>query len=372
MSREPDMIRPNLFNYATSELSQDAFICWLAEWVNYPKNPEMQNCARDFIVTLFKLCGHNINSNSDVMKVHLIKQQMHKIDVYLLVEIAGKKVSFIIEDKTNTSPHSGQLGRYFESVENDGIDEDLICKVYYKTGYVYPKEEREVKEAGYNLLDLTAIRAFLDKYKALTDPIFQDYRLLITKLHQKHSKAIETRDFTYAPAQFEYLKELKARLLEISGTVKEHLYVYNGTNQGGRPWTHLGFHEDERYQQFKSTDNEYLFYRLDAKWDSKGGEGKWQDYLSIRLYSYVDEKDQKAVKAKKMRRDKYRVIFENSKDSVKSRLTWEKTVSNRGVHECEIAWLRLDTVNSPDLALEEIPKFHQVFFKNVLASRERI
>ncbi|MFD2933106.1 hypothetical protein [Spirosoma flavum] len=26
--------RPNLFTYATSELSQDAFICWLAAWVN--------------------------------------------------------------------------------------------------------------------------------------------------------------------------------------------------------------------------------------------------------------------------------------------------------------------------------------------------
>lgn len=26
--------RPNLFSYGTSELSQDAFIYWLAEWAN--------------------------------------------------------------------------------------------------------------------------------------------------------------------------------------------------------------------------------------------------------------------------------------------------------------------------------------------------
>lgn len=26
------MTRPNLFNYATSELSQDAFICWILSW----------------------------------------------------------------------------------------------------------------------------------------------------------------------------------------------------------------------------------------------------------------------------------------------------------------------------------------------------
>ncbi len=26
--------RPNLFSHGTSELSQDACICWLAEWTN--------------------------------------------------------------------------------------------------------------------------------------------------------------------------------------------------------------------------------------------------------------------------------------------------------------------------------------------------
>jgi len=26
----------NLFSFATSELSQDAFICWCLNWINYP------------------------------------------------------------------------------------------------------------------------------------------------------------------------------------------------------------------------------------------------------------------------------------------------------------------------------------------------
>ena len=30
-------MKPNLFKYATSELSQDAFICWLLEWAK-PQN----------------------------------------------------------------------------------------------------------------------------------------------------------------------------------------------------------------------------------------------------------------------------------------------------------------------------------------------
>jgi hypothetical protein len=28
------MNQPNLFDFATRELSQDAFICWLASWAN--------------------------------------------------------------------------------------------------------------------------------------------------------------------------------------------------------------------------------------------------------------------------------------------------------------------------------------------------
>lgn len=35
--------RPNLFSHGTSELSQDAFICWLAEWAN-PIYKETDEC----------------------------------------------------------------------------------------------------------------------------------------------------------------------------------------------------------------------------------------------------------------------------------------------------------------------------------------
>lgn len=31
------MTKPNIFNFATSELSQDAFICWIISWFDYPQ-----------------------------------------------------------------------------------------------------------------------------------------------------------------------------------------------------------------------------------------------------------------------------------------------------------------------------------------------
>ena len=49
------MERNNIFNFATSELSQDAFICWLCNWVNFDDNDLSENekklkvLATDFI-----------------------------------------------------------------------------------------------------------------------------------------------------------------------------------------------------------------------------------------------------------------------------------------------------------------------------------
>ena len=41
----------NLFRYATSELSQDAFICWLLSYAikDCNKDEALTNCAKDFI-----------------------------------------------------------------------------------------------------------------------------------------------------------------------------------------------------------------------------------------------------------------------------------------------------------------------------------
>lgn len=43
----------NLFSFATSELSQDAFICWCLNWINYP-NEELYPMAKDIFSKLLK------------------------------------------------------------------------------------------------------------------------------------------------------------------------------------------------------------------------------------------------------------------------------------------------------------------------------
>ena len=116
------MERNNIFNFATSELSQDAFICWLCNWVNFDDNnlsedeKKLKELATDFIE---KMSGEKLGDR----KVN-IKRQYQKIDVLLEIQNKTEFITkedekipvvdmyVIIEDKVGTALHSDQLNKY--------------------------------------------------------------------------------------------------------------------------------------------------------------------------------------------------------------------------------------------------------------------
>jgi hypothetical protein len=73
------MNKPNLFNWATSELSQDAFISWLLCWANYPDDPQLYNTAKYLIS---KLTSNEVNQFE---KVEVVKQR-YNIDILCVVD----------------------------------------------------------------------------------------------------------------------------------------------------------------------------------------------------------------------------------------------------------------------------------------------
>ena len=72
------MSKPNLFSFATSELSQDAFICWLVSWANNPEEKELSGCAKDFICMLYNLNKSSKISSEAVTEVKNIRKQYEK------------------------------------------------------------------------------------------------------------------------------------------------------------------------------------------------------------------------------------------------------------------------------------------------------
>lgn len=126
----------NLFDYATSELSQDAVICWCLNWLNEPET-ELYPLAVDL---LKKMGEVTVESGQTLRTV----QQFYKTDI--LICLPGKNRVILVEDKTDSSEHGEQIRRYRERLmrlsEEErrlcGIDENVkIRTVYFKTGFLY-------------------------------------------------------------------------------------------------------------------------------------------------------------------------------------------------------------------------------------------
>ena len=110
-------IRNNLFSFATSELSQDAFICWCLNWFNDGSKPVLQEMAKKIIFKLTNVKEFVVKKIVSVdifrqfsRKVKVDNKSIHvKIDVLVIV---NNDIAVIIEDKTYSNEHDQQIERY--------------------------------------------------------------------------------------------------------------------------------------------------------------------------------------------------------------------------------------------------------------------
>ena len=121
-------MKPNVFTWATKELSQDAFICWLASWSEKSlENTDscLHAVANQFIQHCFNLHGLSIEASS-ISKIE-VRKQYYNIDIIIII---NDKYAIIIEDKLNTSEHSDQLNRYKRLLMEENYN--ILIPIYYK------------------------------------------------------------------------------------------------------------------------------------------------------------------------------------------------------------------------------------------------
>lgn len=253
------MPKPNIFNYATKELSQDAFICWLVACAAEDGNV-LQQCGLAFIGALMKHGREQYRQPCAVAYVSPPKTQYNGIDVYFQARVDGSMVSFVIEDKVGTSMHSGQLKRYSETVRSDDQPEDEFRFVYYKTGYIYSDERAQAEEAEYAVFAAEDMQRFLvSKAADETHEIICQYRDYINKIISEREDALVQWDWSYDFVQYNFMCRLRDALVQCRGkwadAIKEDVTgcdeVTKGANRGGEPWTQYWFCSA-------------LFWRLDA------------------------------------------------------------------------------------------------------------
>ena len=271
------MERNNIFNFATSELSQDAFICWLCNWVNFDDNDlsedekKLKELATDFIE---KMSGEKLGDR----KVN-IKRQYQKIDV--LLEIQNKTefiekipvvdMYVIIEDKVGTGLHSNQIERYRELIseknEKDNGSRAKIKVVYYK---IYDEDNTErLKENGVNvILGRENILELLKEYKdKINNSIFENYHNYLsnieTDVNSYEKKNLEDWNSNCYIGFFKELKNEKNLLEHAIGRQKDCSWGYVNNSSGGFMgmwWFPLS---EEKINKLTETSDEDIYLQIE-------------------------------------------------------------------------------------------------------------
>jgi hypothetical protein len=137
------MGKPNLFEFATKELSQDAFICWLLAWADPRHRTDdevLHRAGRALLERLLAAGGIKAPGEITTLKVH---PQHKKIDILVLV---NDDLALLIEDKTDSFEHSDQLQRYLDTVNKD-FPGRKVAAIFLKTGDQC--DYHAVREKGY-------------------------------------------------------------------------------------------------------------------------------------------------------------------------------------------------------------------------------
>lgn len=271
------MERNNIFNFATSELSQDAFICWLCNWVNFDDNDlsedekKLKELATDFIE---KMSGEKLGDR----KVN-IKRQYQKIDV--LLEIQNKTefiekipvvdMYVIIEDKVGTGLHSNQQKTYRDiiSEKNEKYNRSRakIKVVYYK---ICDEDNMErLKEEGIDIIfERKDMLALLEKYKnSFNNILVEDYYNYLNNIEKDVNSYIDKKlEDWNSNCYIGFFKELKnkKKLLEHAiGRQKDCSWGYVNNSSGGFMgmwWFPLS---EEKINKLTETSDEDIYLQIE-------------------------------------------------------------------------------------------------------------
>ena len=378
------MSQPNLFSFATSELSQDAFLCWLLAWSleqhRTPENRQLTEASRAFLA--FLLSKHDrykgITPEDITGVLGDIRQQYEKIDVYCVVALAdGSRISLIIEDKVETSQHSDQLDRYLRAVRGDSIHEDDLVGIYFKTGLVTEEDQQLPPE--FALLRREELLSFL-KGLGVSHLILDEYIAYLGGVDAKHRElerlALDPgkcKDaLGHAPAQWELMKAI----FQSSAFAQAHgdddkCRFYNGVNAGGTPWTQFSFWRGPNLICAPGRDpSELLMYRLDYRKTRRGEKGERRPYIGLRRYCKYEktpENRQRTLGRYEQLRKACMAGLEAARASGEFTLMLGQTLSDySGKFEQELLVFFLHSEsNTPDRLVQQIPILHQEIMRRV-------
>lgn len=209
----------NIFDFATKELSQDAFLRWLFENFDCKDNASLKKASQQ---VLKKLCNINDEEIIDVKTY----SQWQKIDIFAFVKTNKRNIALFVEDKVFSAEHN-QLGKYndiiVKSCKNKGwqlnalkCEEKDVIKIFYKTSCVFDDERNAVEQAGWKILDIFGVIALFESLYETDCILLQQYIDHIREIekawkqHEMPASSEKGLDLIKWRAYFEF--EIKPRL----------------------------------------------------------------------------------------------------------------------------------------------------------------
>lgn len=180
-------MRPNIFDIATKELNQDAFITWLLQFADnkyVDADIQLNTCGKKFVTELIK--KHFPEFNETIIKVKA-GRQWENIDVWAEV---NDKYLIIIEDKTFTSHHSNQLHRYRKSASDWCLKnnyENPVC-IYLKTGNESQSNLNGINKEGFAIFNRVDFINVLQEFNATDNNIFHDFLDRLARIEKSNNE----------------------------------------------------------------------------------------------------------------------------------------------------------------------------------------
>ena len=261
----PENTIPNLFEYATKELSQDAMICWLIHWADdrcADIDWQLHRCGRRFVLAL--LGKHGVATLPEQITT-TIHRQDGGIDV--LARLSHEHV-LLIEDKTETKNRRGQLRRYYQQVIQgdtrleDDINAENVYPIYLKTGDQSRANDRKIERDTedlyrpyrvFNRSDfLDVLRSYDGTHQALID--FRVY-------HERRENSLKSFLCWEENLQFEWSwKSWKGFYQHLEDTLDDGDWSY--VSYPGRPGGFLGFAWNHIYEI--GNTGQHIFLQLEV------------------------------------------------------------------------------------------------------------
>jgi len=264
-------MKPSIFDLATKELSQDAFFTWLLQWAdgaNKIYDEALNTCASNFATLLIE---KQFEYKKPVKKVNA-GRQWENIDIWAEI---NDEILIIIEDKTYTTEHSGQLETYKQIAEKYCAERNLkLVPIYLKTGSESSVSLKNVVSKGFKTVERKDLAAFLNEQEGIENDIFNDFKTRINKIEQHTSTylTLKIKDWRYNSWEGFYI------FLQDSINVRDWSYVSNPRGGFLGLWWHfLDWKEFNVYLQIEQGN---LCFKIGEVYDNKSGtRNEWHDII---------------------------------------------------------------------------------------------